>query len=564
MSGDAGADLALVGGSVITLDDTSRVAQAVAIRRDRILAVGADAEIRGALGPRARVVDLRGRAVVPGLVDAHAHMDREGLKTLLPSLAGARSIDDVLQRIEALARDAEPGRWIVTMPIGDPPEYRGVPGVLREGRFPTRHELDRVAPRNPVYIRSIWGYWRHTLPLVSVANTEALRLAGVTRDTLPPWSGIQIDKDWATGEPTGVFVEWTYVPLVELTLMAAAPRFTHAERVRALAESMRVYRATGTTSVFEGHGIADEVARAYREARDAGAMTVRAHLVVSPSWSTARTSSLSGVLGSWPSWPAGRGLGDAYLRAGGLFAELGTTADNEVRARALPYTGWAGFNCDAGLPRERLLPVLVEAARRDIRVVAIGAGALPLYEEVDRAVPLRDRRWVIAHVSLLTPEEIARIRDLGVMVTTHTNRYIAKEGGALRAQVGAAGEDTIVPLRRLVDAGVPVALATDNVPTTLWQPVWHAVARRDRATGAVVAPAQCLSRLEALRAATVAGARLTFEEREKGTIEPGKLADLLVCSRDPFAADESALAEIVSEMTIVGGRIVHEVPPPGA
>jgi predicted amidohydrolase YtcJ len=557
-AGTLGADLALLDGTVITLDPASRIAGGVAIRGDRILAVGADAEIRACIGAHTRVVDLGGRAVVPGLVDAHAHMDREGLKTLLPSLAGARSIDDVLQRIEALVAEAEPGRWIVTMPIGDPPEYRDVPNVLREGRFPSRWELDRVAPRNPVYIRSIWGYWRHTLPLVSVANTEALRLAGVTRDTSPPWSGIQIDKDWATGEPTGIFVEWTYMPVVELSLMRVVPRFTHADRVRGLAAAMRIYNATGTTSVFEGHGIADEVARAYREVHGRNAMTVRAHLVVSPSWSTARTASLSGVLGSWTSWPAGRGLGDAYLRAGGLFAELGTTPESEVRSRALPYTGWSGFNYDAGLPPERLRQVLLEAARHDLRVIAIGKDVLPLYEEVARAVPIRDRRWVIAHISALAHDEIARIRDLGVTVTTHTNRYIAKEGGALRARVGALGEDTIVPLRHLVDAGVHVALATDNVPTTLWHPVWHAVARRDRASGQPVAPGQRLTRMEALRAVTVEGAHLTYEERDKGTIEPGKLADLVVCSHHPLAVDENGLKDIAADLTVVGGRIVHE------
>jgi Amidohydrolase family len=135
------------------------------------------------------------------------------------------------------------------MPIGDPPYYLDVPGCLRDGRFPTRADLDRVSPRNPVYIRAIWGYWRHRLPLVSIANSLALARAGIARDTRPPWEGIEIERDGG-GEPTGVFVERTYVPMVELTLMAAAPRFTHADRVRGLRESMRIYAAMGTTSVF--------------------------------------------------------------------------------------------------------------------------------------------------------------------------------------------------------------------------------------------------------------------------------------------------------------------------
>src|SRR5262245_6180604 len=126
-----------------------------------------------------------------------------------------------------------------------------MPGNRRVKRFPPHRASARVAPRNPVYVRSIWGYWRHTLPLVSIANSEALRLACITRETVPPWEGIQIERD-STGEPTGVFVEQTYIPVVELSLMAVAPRFTHRDRADGLRESMKIYNATGTTSVVEG------------------------------------------------------------------------------------------------------------------------------------------------------------------------------------------------------------------------------------------------------------------------------------------------------------------------
>ena len=186
MNQPGSANLILHGGRIITLDARSTIAEAIAIAGDRILAIGRDAEVLPLARPDARRIDLRGRAVIPGLIDAHAHMDREGLKAIYPSLAGAGSIDDVLQRIEALTRETPPGEWIVTMPIGEPPEYRDVPDNLRERRFPTRWELDRVSPRHPVFIRPLCGYWRHTLPLVSIANSEALRLAAVTAETLPP------------------------------------------------------------------------------------------------------------------------------------------------------------------------------------------------------------------------------------------------------------------------------------------------------------------------------------------------------------------------------------------
>jgi predicted amidohydrolase YtcJ len=537
---------------VLTLDARSTVAEAIATGGDRIVAVGRDADLANVQGRR---IDLRGRTVVPGLIDAHAHLDREGLKRIYPSLTGAGSIDDVLQRIEALARDTEPGAWIVTMPIGEPPEYLGVPGNLRENRFPTRWELDRVAPRHPVYIRSIWGYWRHTLPLVSIANSEALRRAAIAADTLPPWGGIQIDKVWATGEPNGIFVEWTFMPVVELSLMAAIPRFTHEQRVQALRASMRIYNATGTTSVFEGHGIADEVRAVYRElSRE---MTVRAHLMYSPPWPAASQSPVE-QLTAWAPTIDGHGTGDAWLRVGGLLAEAGLSADNRVRARAWPYTGWAGFAYHAGLPREQLRDVLIAAARQDVRIGGIQRDLLDLYVEADRVVPLRDRRWVLEHISVLTDDEIHKIRDLGLVVTTHTNSYIAKQGDILRQRVGPDAEDSIVPLRKLRDAGVPVALATDNVPPTLFNPIAQVVTRLDRYARRAIAPSQRLTREEALRAATTAGAWLTFEESEKGTLEPGKLADLVVLSDDPLTVDESRIADIVAETTIAGGRVVFE------
>jgi len=397
--------LILFGGNIVCLDPALRVAEAVAITGERIAEVGTTADLRQLAGNTTRLVDLHGRTVVPGLVDAHAHMDREGLKSLYPSLAGARSIDDVLQQIEPLVKAAAPGEWIVTMPLGDPPYYFDVPGQLREQRFPTRRDLDRVAPLNPVYIRSIWGYWRHTLPLVSIANSEALRVAGVTRQTEAPWEGIQIEKD-STGEPTGVFVEQTYIPVVELSLMAAAPRFTSADRARGLRESMKIYNATGTTSVVEGHGVADEVMRVYDEAGGRGDLTVRAHLTVSPSWGTADAAAIAPRLDAWKSHIAGRGIGDAYLRVAGLVAETNPTPDAIIRARAMPYTGWAGFSYDAALPREQMESLLLAAARADIRILSMGSGLLDLYEKVNRVVPIRDRRWVIEHIGILSADEI--------------------------------------------------------------------------------------------------------------------------------------------------------------
>jgi len=549
------ADLVLAGGKIATLDPSSRIVQALAVRGSRIAALGTDEEIARLAGPATRRIDLRGRLAVPGLYDGHAHMDREGLKLRWPSLAGARSIGDVLEIVDSLVRRAAPGQWIVTMPIGDPPRYEGVPDILAEKRWPTRHDLDRVAPDHPVYIRAIWGHWRNTLPLVSIANSRALERAGIGRDTCPPAPSIDIQKD-ARGDPTGVLIEHTYKPLVEHTLMAAAPRFTVEDRVAGLAESMRLYNRCGTTSVFEGHGISAEVLAAYQALRARGRPSVRAHLLFSPAWPTGDPAAVTALLRSWGTWLSARGLGDEYLRVGGLYTESDASEENRLRASTSPYTGWAGFAYDAALPEDVMVEMMIEAARNDIRVGSFTPNILDLYERVDRAVSMAGRRWIIEHIGIYGPEEIRRIRALGLVLTSYTGRYIWQEGAALARQLGPAGASRIAPLRALREAGVHVALATDNVPPSLFETIHHAVARTPRGAAEPIGPDQRLTREEALAAASREGAYLAFEEDDKGTLEVGKLADIAVLDRDLLTEPDDRIAGIRADVVVVGGEVV--------
>src|SRR5262245_30927761 len=249
------ADVILRNGKVITIDARLSVAQAVAVAGDKIVAVGPDAAMTALTASTTRVIDLKGRSIMPGLIDGHAHMDREALRGVFPSLGRVRSIKDIQERIAELARGKRPGEWVVTMPMGDPPYYFEVPDILAEKRWPTRQELDQAAPDNPVYIRSIWGFWRGTLPLVSCANSEALKRAGITRDTASPVPSLTIVKD-GNGDPTGVFIEQEFQPIAEMIWFREPARFSHADRVRALARSAKAYHAVGTTSTYEGHGIA--------------------------------------------------------------------------------------------------------------------------------------------------------------------------------------------------------------------------------------------------------------------------------------------------------------------
>ncbi|WPB85624.1 amidohydrolase [Sediminicoccus rosea] len=553
------ADIILSGGKIITADARFSIAQSVAIRAGRFIAVGEDTMVQRHAAPHTRHIALDGRAVLPGLIDGHAHMDREGLKDVFPSLAGCRSIAAIQARIAELAKDKAPGEWIVTMPVGEPPFYWDLPESLAEGRWPTRQELDDAAPRNPVYIRPIWGFWRHSLPLVSIANTMALKLAGITRETAPPHPSVTIRKD-AAGEPDGVIIEQGYVPLMELAAFHMAPGFTHAHRVAGLPKSAAMYHAFGTTSIYEEHGVAAELLAAYREVHAAGKLTMRSHLALSPDWRGMEGVSMERLISGWAHQLAGAGLGDDMLRLSGLITEIGRTPDNALRAQAAPYTGWAGFNYDMGLDRERAKDMLIACARHSIRAIGIWPNMLDLFAEVNEVVPIRDLRWVLGHIAVLSQEQVHRIRDLGLVLTTHTNRYIYKEGHLLVERNKLPDEDSISPLRWLEEAGVTYALATDNVPVSMFYPMWQAVSRQNMHTQRAVGERQAISRESAIRAATNAGAYLTMSERDKGAIEPGKLADLAVLTADPLTVELSALKDIAAEMTMVGGEIVHRAP----
>ena len=527
------ADLILTNGKIITVDPAFTIAQAIAIAGDRILAVGPDAAMAAMAGPATRVVDLKGKAVIPGITDGHAHMDREALRNVFPALGPVRSIRDIQDRIAELARAKQPGEWIVTMPIGDPPYYFDVPESLAEKRWPTRQELDAAAPENPVFIRSIWGYWRGTFPLVSCANTEALRRAGVTRDTVSPVDTVKIEKD-ANGDPTGVFVEREMAPVAELIWFHQAAAFTPADRLRTLPQSARAYHAFGTTSVFEGHGVSTELLRTYKQAHREGALTMRAALAFSPNWQAAGAAPLGPFVEAWAGWLGEPGLGNDWLKMSGLYVHAGREAADDVRARAAPYTGWAGFNSNHGLPRDQAKQLLLHCAANDIRAVMIGSSNLDLYDEVDREIPLQGRRWVISHISTIPPRDIERIVRMGLVLTTHTNNYLYKGLHAQAQRLPPERHGEIVPLRSLLNAGVKVSLATDNVPVSPFLPIWQTIARTSYQTKERIGAGEALSRADALRCATMNGAYLTFDENKKGSLEVGKLADLAVVSADPL------------------------------
>ena len=552
------ADVLVTNGRVLTMDPASSIQQAVAIRGTRIQAVGRNDDLRDAIGPETRVIDVQGRTVIPGIIDTHAHMDREGLKNIQPGLEGVRSIADILAVIKREVERRQPGEWVVTMPIGDRPNYADMPALLAEGRFPTRWDLDRVSPDNPVYIRGTWTPW-NVPPSVSIANSRALQLAGIDRHTTSPHATVVIERD-ASGEPTGVIVDYNTYPVVEFSLMRVVPRFTHTDRVRALWESMRLYNGVGTTTVYEGHGVAPEVLQVYKAVWDAGDMTVRSHLTLSPTWRSLREAASD--MARWGHTASGYGFGDDMLRLCGVFLQLrGQRHVARLRSAELPFTGWAGF-AESYNPAPRFHALLRLAAQHNLRVHTLAATeplleeVLQAFEAVDAACPIAERRWVIEHVRDVHPSQLPRMQRLGVVCETIPLTHIWLRGAAYIDDMTRAQHT--VPHQDFLRYDIPFGMGTDNKPYNPFHTLWAAVTRHERRTGAIIGASQRLTRLQALRAFTLGGAAFCGVENQRGSLEAGKLADLAVLSDDPLDVPDDRLPNLHADLTLVGGRVVYD------
>ena len=551
---------AFINGKIITVDKIFSIQEAFLIEGDIIIVVGTNSEILELVDPKTIIHDLNGQTVIPGLIDCHAHLDREGLKSVFPSLGKVRSIQEIQNRIAELSHAYQPGEWIVTMPIGDPPTYFNVPDILEEKRYPNRYELDEASPNNPVYIKPIWGFWRHTFPLVSIANSKALELAKINKNFNSISELIEIDRD-IKGEPTGIFYENTMMPILELTTFNMIPRFTEQERTRGIKEACLAYHKFGTTGIFEEHGVVTELLSAYKNADKNGDLTMRTALVVSPVWEPSVKSNFSDFLKNWMGWLSEPTIGSKYLKCTCLFVDINPLKENALRAKSLPYTGWAGFNYDTALTSEEAYDLCLACAQNDIRVVIIWPNMIDIIYAVHQKISLKGKRWILGHISSLSDSDIDKIVEMELIISTHTNRYIYKEGHLLKEKLGVERENEISPIASLIQRGITVSLATDNVPVSLFYPIWQVIKRQNLWTNEIIGPGQTISREDALRCATINGAKFTFEEDKKGSLEPGKYADFAILNKDPLSCPIDEVKDIESIATYVGGRKVYEHQP---
>jgi predicted amidohydrolase YtcJ len=547
------ADLIIERAKIITLDSSSRLVDAIGVRDGRIAALGSSEQVRQLLGPTTRVIDGSRRTVMPGMFDAHPHMDRQGLKARggIP-LDGCKSIADILNVVrEAVARTPE-GEWVVLMPMGTPPtDYVYKPEQLTDGRFPTRHDLDKVSPKHPVYIRAPWGWWSHR-PFPSVANTRAIELAGVTKDSELPYNTKALFDQ--KGELSGVFLDRNYAPVIEYTLFRCVPRLTYEDRVAGVRIGSAAYSAVGTTSAYEGHGLTPAIIDGYKTVHAAGELSVRMQIPLSVPTAAFENRKVADILYHWADKLRDRGSGDQMLRFDGVCFDVGDAKVADIISRDYPYEQWAGHFYQS-LPHDRFVELGVIAAKLGLRMNCLVCydleRVLRAYEAIDQQVRIRERRWVIIHVTRATADQIRRIKELGLVATiTPGFMYMASDRFGLD-KLGQQG----TPIREFIDAGIPTALSTDNVPYSMFFAMWQALSRWDNDSQSKLGESR-LSREEALRLSTVTGHQLTWSEDDRGTLEVGKAADFLVMGDDPLTCDEIAVKDIPVERTFVSGREV--------
>lgn len=532
------ADVVLVNGRIITVDPAFTIAEAVAVRGDRIAAVGTTDAIERLRGPTTARIDLQGRAVLPGLADGHFHSAGGGPGV---DLSGARSIDEVLAAIAARVRESRPGELIISN--SDWHE-----GQLKEKRLPLRRDLDRVAPHNPVVL--VRGGHEYIL------NSAALEKWGLDERT-PDIPGGRISR-YEDGTLNGELVDRAKA----LVTLPPPPKKSLAERLADQVAEFQKLHAAGLTSVRLA-GITAEQYRLLATLKQQGRLTMRVNALLRPGGEPT-AAAIDHTLVQWRLAPD---QGDAWLRIGGI--KLAVDGGFEGGFMREPYNEpwgeggrYRGLNT---LAADRYTAIVRRLNRLGWRVAthAVGDAAidevLGAYEAADRDRPIGRRRWAIEHAFIAHADQIARMARLGVVVSAQHHLYLA--GPSLVNYWGQARAARTTPMRAFVDAGLVVAAGSDS-PVVPYSPVaalYHFVTR-DTITGGILGADQRIDRRAALRAATLNNAYLTFEESLKGSLEPGKLADLVVLATDPLTCPEADLPTTRVLLTMVGGRIVYEEP----
>ncbi len=537
-------DTILYNGKVVTVDKNFSIAQAVAIRDGKFLAVGKNANILALAGRGTLKIDLKGKTVIPGLIDSHNHMEEAGEALYKVPLGKAKTVAEALALIKEFVAKTKPGEWIRGggwHPLAQ----------LQEKRYLTRWEIDSVAPDNPLFLPTVGHF--------VMVNSYAMKLAGITKDTPNPAGG-EIQRDSATGEPNGVLAE-AAIPLVSNVV----PPWPFDLRVKMYKDAMKTFNGAGLTGTVIG--VTDpESFKIYQHIWANREATIRASLMYCPTGEPIPTEPLD----EWGRIIRGIGcysdFGDDWLSFSGikLIVDGGMTLKTAYMRD--PYPHDSSYYGSFLIPPERLNKLVATCNRYNWRVGihCVGDAAidkvLDAYEYANKEKSIMGRRFILIHASLMQPDQMERAKKLGVRVDLQ-NDFMWDKAATVERFLGKEKANKACPTRWLIDQmGIGSIGAGTDYPVNTYNPfinMYVMVSRKDK-NGVVYGANQAIAREEALRLYTNGSAAYSFKEDVKGSIEPGKLADLVVISHDILTCPEEFVKDIQAVMTIVDGKIVYE------
>jgi predicted amidohydrolase YtcJ len=534
------ATIIIYNGKIITVDSKFNIFQAVAIRNDTILAVGKNQDMNPFKTSYTKMINLEGKTVIPGLIDSHIHSSLCAKEINNFSLTEAKSINDLLQAVEERVLITKPGEWVISSSAWHESQ-------LLEGRLPTRWELDTISTNHPVMIPR-GGH-------VLVVNSKALELAKFTKDTQNPDHGV-IVKDPETNEPTGVLMESAanivrnlVTPLTKEQITKGAIDFM---------KELNTYGITGMTDAWAN----DNDISIYSALNEQNKITVRTQALY-PVMNLKET--LHAVSKYKPF------QGDDYFRLGGIktMVDGGVEAawmkqPHKIVAGMQPDPKYHGVPLYAGTLREKeFLNILRVVAKKGFQMQVHAAGdaanefVVNSYEEVNKTIPIKHLRWVVMHVMCPTVKTLDKIKELNVLATVQNHPYLL--GRNMKNFWGEQRANKAIPLSTMLNKGIIMGGGTDSpiVPSNPFISIsW--MSTRCNVNGEIQGIDEAISREEALYLWTMGSAYTQRNENNLGSIEPGKLADLVILSADLLTIPVEEIKSIKALTTIVGGKIVYQ------
>jgi len=525
------ADMVIQNANIITIDPRQPRAEAVAIGHGRFLAVGDNSDVANLIGPGTNVLDLGHSTVLPGFIDAHIHVLNSGIRHVTEAACDLPTVTAVQNALREKADATPPGEWVRGFLYDDT--------KTPEHRFLTRHDLDAVSTDHPIFVAHRAGH-------VFGVNTKAFEVAGINKNTPDPQGG-RYGRDPNTGELDGVVFERAGDAIRFGMLPVATPE----DRRAGLRRICNMLTREGLTSVHDARVTADELIT-YQEGKEAGDLNLRVYMLMfHPHFPALRDAGLK------------TGFGDDMLRLGGIKM----VADGAIATRTAymsePYEGSEDDCGILAMDVDEIEPLVMDIHKAGFQVAVHANGdtaidmVLNAYAKAQEAYPRHDPRHRIEHCTLVNPDILRRMKRLGTMATPFCT-YVFYHGEKMQ-YYGQRRLQWMFAQRSFLDYGINATGATDYPPGP-YQPlmgIQSCVTRTD-SDGNLWGADQKISVEEALKIYTMHGAYASFEETIKGSVEVGKLADLVVLGSDPTAIDPFGIKDIKVERTVVGGRTVFE------